>query len=218
MSGPVTQTKSGAKSRGLRGLRTVVSSTVGLVVALAIGVIGANALWHQTVPLDEEVATGSFALNMLASSWSEQSPGIAVADRHGSNSVAEIADQWVTTRGDKLVIAADLRTTLAGNNVAADLIARPINPVPAFVTGTMVFKDSSGQVRASSSLGEELRWTDVPKGDQQSVRLEIELTITEMEYADPTSDSAMVAGEHDFGMVQVALEQTRHVESEGGES
>jgi alternate signal-mediated exported protein len=194
----------------LRSVRTAVSCVIALVVALAFGVIGANALWRGSVPMEGDVGTGSFALDLTASEWSETTPGIAVVDRHGSDAVADIASQWVTVRGDTLVVTATLETTLAGTNVAATLVATPPTDVPAGMTGTMTFKSQDGQVLASSpSLDTPLRWEGVESGTAKAVYLEIAILVDGLTYIDPTLLDGPDPVPATLGEITVSLEQTR---------
>jgi alternate signal-mediated exported protein len=194
----------------LRSARTAVSCLIALMAALMIGVIGANALWRGSVPLEGDVGTGSFALNLTATKWAERTPGVAVADSHGSSDVTEIASQWVTVRGDTLVVTAELNTTLAGTNVRAALVASPPATIPAGMTGTMTFRHKDGEVLASSaSLDAPLRWEGVESGASRIVYLEIAVVVDDLTYMDPTLPEDPDPVPATLGETTVSLEQTR---------
>jgi alternate signal-mediated exported protein len=192
-----------------RGLRATVSFTIALIAALAIGVFGANALWNDSAPLPAEVGTGSFDMRIAGVSWAENTPGIEIADRHSGSSLTTVSE-WVTVRGDVLVLSATIRTSVLGANLAADLVVNAPASLPAGMTGTMTLKDIEGTAIAGPvGLTEELRWTDVPVAEASDVTLEVTLVQGELTYVDPIAEPDPTSGAQTIGAFSIALDQVR---------
>jgi alternate signal-mediated exported protein len=209
-----SQPRAGAVIAGFA--RTAAFATATVIAALALGVIGANALWNDSDSLTAEVGTGTFDLTLDPATWAEVTPGVDSEDAHGGASLDTVSE-WVLAKGDVLALVADLHATVMGTNLEADLVVTPPATLPSGFTGTMTLMNSSGAVLAGPvPWSQQLTWNMGSDPNVRDMELRVELTRTAVTYIDPLNAQAATQGSEEIGHFAVSLKQVRPGGAEGG--